>query len=513
MVKVLSRVLPKWLEFPDIVYLFLIWAHLYLSPFTKVEESFNLHAIHDMLFHGMELDKYDHFEFPGVVPRTFIGAVLIALVVKPVQLLYPFTTKFQLQYVVRFVLGFLNWTAIVYFRNTVRHVYGKSAATWFAAMQYTQFHITYYASRTLPNMFAMPLVVVASAYYIENKPRRAITVLTFTAVVFRSELIILSATVALTALFRRQVSIAGMILSGLYGLLSGIVLSSTVDSYFWNFPLLPEAYGFYFNVILGRAAEWGVSPWYDYFTVQIPKLQLNPATVSLAAAACIVQGRRVVPMLLPYALYVAVYSVQPHKEWRFVVYVSPMVTLAGAVGAAWLSDRMRKSKIVLLGTVGIALSSAMTLVLSLAMLGVSSTNYPGGDAVMALNRGITSEGLSDITVHLDVPTLMTGATLFTFERENAVVYDKTENADELRSIAPEIAVVVTYDKEFPQGAAYEGAFGTRQEWELKGSVQGYAGLRMPWRTHGSEFWRRAGWWREMVVGEERVWILARRGVV
>jgi len=69
----------------------LILLHLYVAPYTKVEESFNIQAVHDILIYGVPSKQpyeefkanYDHFTFPGAVPRTFVGALVVAGIARP----------------------------------------------------------------------------------------------------------------------------------------------------------------------------------------------------------------------------------------------------------------------------------------------------------------------------------------------------------------------------------------------------------------------------------------------
>jgi len=63
--------------------------HLFLAPYTKVEESFNIQATHDILTYGIPWrqlsqgnyrlpEQYDHLTFTGPVPRTFVGPLALA---------------------------------------------------------------------------------------------------------------------------------------------------------------------------------------------------------------------------------------------------------------------------------------------------------------------------------------------------------------------------------------------------------------------------------------------------
>ena len=72
----------------------MILFHLFIAPYTKVEESFNIQALHDILIHGIPspisrdagdffTENYDHVFFPGSVPRTFVGAAFLSGLARP----------------------------------------------------------------------------------------------------------------------------------------------------------------------------------------------------------------------------------------------------------------------------------------------------------------------------------------------------------------------------------------------------------------------------------------------
>ncbi|KAF4470047.1 ECM39 involved in cell wall biogenesis and architecture [Fusarium albosuccineum] len=403
-------------------------AHLLISPYTKVEESFNLQATHDILIYGTPTKdihdrlshSYDHFTFPGAVPRTFLGAVLLAGLGQPIIALVGFR---HAQLVVRGILGAANVAALLAFKNGLKRAYGPGVAVWWAALMASQFHINYYISRTLPNMYAFGLTTLASAFLLPQaspqmwsvRQKQSIVLLVVAAAVFRSEVAILLITTALYLLITRRITLRTLIVVFVASFTSALALSVPLDSYFWQKPLWPELWGFYFNAVLGSSSEWGVSPWHYYFTSALPKLLLNPLAPVLIISALVQPGtaRAAQALLIPNILFVAIYSLQPHKEARFIFYVIPSLTAAAALGANFITSRA-SSKSVVYGATSLllVLSTLAAFAAGLVMLLLSSLNYPGGDALEQLYSIARDDPSPIVDVHADVLTCMTGLTLF-----------------------------------------------------------------------------------------------------
>lgn len=250
----------------------------------------------------------------------------------------------------------------------------------------------------------------------------------FSAVVFRSEVALLLATNALWMLIIPQTSLGQLIPPFAVSFVLSVAVTVLVDSYFWQKLLWPELWGFYYNVVQGSSSNWGTSPFYYYFTSAIPKLLLNPLAIPsvLVALWSPAYYRLAQRFVIPNLLFVAIYSIQPHKEARFIFYVVPPLTAAAALGAASItratpskdkSDSSPKPAVMKqLSTLLLAASILATFLASAAMLLISALNYPGGEALAALNTLIrTDQPLIDssiVTIHADVLSCMTGVTRF-----------------------------------------------------------------------------------------------------
>lgn len=148
----------------DFVILLQVCLYVFLCPYTKVEESFNTQATHDLMYTGHSLLGYDHFEFPGVVPRTFTGPAVLSTLARPfMPVLSWINTTFQIYtresglILMRLLLGLICVCCQAKFRNSIAKKFGEEVSKFYAIWVIAQFHLVFYMSRPLPNVFALAL--------------------------------------------------------------------------------------------------------------------------------------------------------------------------------------------------------------------------------------------------------------------------------------------------------------------------------------------------------------------
>ena len=89
--------------------------------------------------------------------------------------------------------GSICWLAMCRVQQALRKQYGSTCAKAFMIGTAMQFHLPFYMSRTLPNTFALAVLGLAIADWIEAKhPRRLVSLLAFATVRLNDTLTALS---------------------------------------------------------------------------------------------------------------------------------------------------------------------------------------------------------------------------------------------------------------------------------------------------------------------------------
>lgn len=466
----------KFVYFLDLLLVAAVFYHLWAAPYTKVEELFNIQAIHDVVNYGVhpdQLGNYDHKEFPGVVPRTFVGALVIGGIIKAIDYGHtlikgtPLVVKdgdsqLIVQVVARGVLGLANILGFISLRNALSKVsfvekgskIKGAIGVFYTLFLIVQFHVPFYSTRTLPNFIALPIVTYAFSKLVKGD-MSGLTWLSFTAVIFRVEIGVFATTISfVSSLGFGQSDLQINLYFLIAGTVVGVFVTVLVDSYFWGEWVWPELESFRFNIINGNAEQWGVEPYGAYFGKYLLNFFRPPHVILLTLLGLLIDpandgtptqvtedNKLVVThparnslriLTISSILYIAFMSKQPHKEWRFIVYIVPVFTLQAANGLAnvarkWSNLFAHKLLLfIMLASVGV--SVVYTGMMSYA----SSYNYPGGEAISFLNNYITeSKANQSLVVHMDVATCMSGVTRFTQLHSPYVVFDKTEKIEDV----------------------------------------------------------------------------------
>lgn len=338
-----------------------------------------------------------------------------------------------------------------------------TTGSWVLLITACQFHVPFYSSRMLPNVFALSMVLQSYTYWVDERIRPAASLLVAATAIFRCDLLLLLGSLGLSWLSLSQLTIPQALKIGIVTGVVSLAVTVPFDSVMWQRPLWPEGEVFYFNTILGKSKEWGTSPWHWYFSTALPKamlltLLLVPlSTFRIAELAVAIERNirsgdriRVPPMAfaslvdtgrlqytIPVVGFVVLYSFLGHKEVRFIFPALPILNLAAAEGMSKLvrlavpendkkedDQKETMAQPSWLARVGLLCGYCcivLTLCGSLAFLAVSKSNYPGGDALLELSSYVQNLAESTrkiplsstiVHVHIDVAAAMSGVSLF-----------------------------------------------------------------------------------------------------
>ena len=333
----------------------------------------------DEIYQSLEVAHAQVYGY-GLIPWEFVDgarnwslpAVVTALL--EVSKLVGLDTPLGYVRLVKLVFAFLGvLTTLGVFRLARAFSAPPWAAAASAAMYALAAPVIYFAPRAMSeNAGAAPLVWGLALLFEDPapKPRKILWAgsLVGLAVLFRLQLAAVAlGLVGVLFIGRRWSVLKPLVLA----LCAWALLYGGLDALTWH--QLPSAkYGGWFhsvlvyvqfNVVEGRGAHWGTSAWTYYFRFLFTSMPTVTVGLALGLAATLWRRSWVLPLLT--VLFLAVHLATPHKEFRFLVPILPLLFASVGVGMTGLADGL----VARLSVLGVAAGVWSTLQLTSLTMG------------------------------------------------------------------------------------------------------------------------------------------------
>jgi GPI mannosyltransferase 3 len=193
-----------------------------------------------------------------------------------------------------------------------------------------------YGARCMTEMASAPLVVTAAWLALDGgwKKELAAGALAALAIYLRYQngLLAVGFLLMLVLARRWKDALAYGASATVVGLLGGLLDKLTWGHWFHSFGVYVK-----FNLIEGRASGWGVAD-YDYYAKTLWTSTGWPLVLLGLGLILVFTRARVLPIFV--LLYVGAHNAIPHKEYRFLMPIMPILFALSGAGLGWLLERI-----------------------------------------------------------------------------------------------------------------------------------------------------------------------------